>query len=49
MFRGNFGWNNFTQHLKAASIEDPNNLWGGTNCGSSPQDSCPATGFSSKD
>ena len=36
MFRGNFGWNNFKQHLKAASIEDPNNLWGGTNCGADP-------------
>lgn len=49
MFRGNFGWNNFTQHLKAASIVDPNNLWGGTNCGAIPESSCIATGFSSKD
>src|SRR5262245_14789668 len=44
MFRGNFGWNNFTQHLQPASIVDPNNLWGGTNCGSPPQGSCIATG-----
>lgn len=48
MVRGNFGWNNFTQHLKAGSIVDPNNLWGGTNCGSPPENSCIATGFSSK-
>jgi|RhiMetdeSRZDD1v2_1073273.scaffolds.fasta_scaffold00709_19 carboxypeptidase family protein/TonB-dependent receptor-like protein len=48
MFRGNFGWNNFTQHLQVQSIEDPNNLWGGTNCGSPPGSSCIATGFSSK-
>ena len=48
MFRANFGWNNFTQHLKAGSIVDPNNLWGGTNCGGIPQESCAATGFSSK-
>ncbi len=34
IFRGNFGWNSFKQHLQVASIEDPNNLWGGTNCGS---------------
>jgi len=48
MLRGNFGWNNFTQHLDPSSLEDPNNLWGGTNCGSPPQGSCIATGFSSK-
>ena len=50
MFRANFGWNNFTQHLALpASIVDPNNLWGGTNCGAIPESSCVATGFSSKD
>ncbi len=49
MFRANFGWNNFQQHLTPASIVDPNNLWGGTNCGAIPQESCAATGFSSKD
>ena len=48
MVRANFGWNNFTQHLKAGSIVDPNNLWGGTNCGSPPESSCTATGYSSK-
>ncbi len=49
-FRGNFGWNNFTQHLTTASIQDPNNLWalGGQNCGSPPQTSCPAIGYSDK-
>ena len=48
--RGNFGWNSFTQHLTAASIQNPNNLWdlGGQNCGSVPQTSCLAAGFSSK-
>jgi hypothetical protein len=51
MVRANFGWNSFTQHLTAASIQDPNNLWdqGGQNCGSPPQTSCPAVGYSSKD
>ena len=49
LFRGNFGWNSFKQNLNASSIQDPNNLWGGTNCGSVPQTSCTATGFSSKD
>jgi len=48
MVRANFGWNSFQQHLTTASIEDPNNLWGGTNCGSVPQSSCIATGWSSK-
>ena len=48
MLRANFGWNNFTQGLTAASIQDPNNYWGGTNCGSPPGSSCIATGFSSK-
>ena len=50
MFRANFGWNSFKQYLTAASIQDPNNLWaqGGQNCGSPPQTSCLAAGFSSK-
>ncbi|HYX22316.1 MAG TPA: TonB-dependent receptor [Thermoanaerobaculia bacterium] len=50
MVRANFGWNNFTQHLTAASIQNPNNLWdlGGQNCGSPPQTSCIAVGYSSK-
>ena len=48
MFRANFGWNNFTQHIDAVSVDDPNNLWGGTNCGAPPESSCVATGFSSK-
>ena len=49
--RANFGWNNFTQLLTPASIQDPNNYWaqGGQNCGSPPQSSCPAVGYSSKD
>jgi len=51
MFRGNFGWNSFKQHLQAESIQDPNNLWdlGGQNCGSVPQSSCLAAGWSSRD
>jgi hypothetical protein len=50
MFRANFGWNKFQQHLALpASIVDPNNLFGGTNCGAVPQSSCVATGYSSKD
>jgi hypothetical protein len=51
MVRGNFGWNSFKQHLKAESIQDPNNLWdlGGQNCGSVPQSSCLAAGWSSRD
>jgi hypothetical protein len=51
MVRGNFGWNSFKQNLTATSIQDPNNLWnlGGQNCGSVPQTSCLASGFSSKD
>ncbi len=51
MLRGNFGWNNFTQHLNAESIRNPNNFWstGGSNCGSPPETSCPAVGFSSRD
>jgi hypothetical protein len=50
MFRGNFGWNNFTQNITAASVQNPNNLWdlGGQNCGSPPQTSCLAVGYSSK-
>jgi hypothetical protein len=50
MVRGNFGWNSFKQHLKAESIQDPNNLWdlGGQNCGSVPQSSCLAAGWSSR-
>jgi hypothetical protein len=50
MFRANFGWNSFKNYLTAASIQDPNNLWGqgGQNCGSPPQTSCLAAGFSSK-
>ncbi|HTR04110.1 MAG TPA: TonB-dependent receptor [Thermoanaerobaculia bacterium] len=49
--RANFGWNNFTQLLTTASIQDPNNYWaqGGQNCGNPPQSSCPAVGYSSKD
>lgn len=46
MFRANFGWNSFKQYLTAASIQDPNNYWGGTNCGAVPQSSCIATGSS---
>jgi hypothetical protein len=51
MLRGNVGWNSFKQHITAASIQDPNNLWilGGQNCGSPPQSSCLAAGWSSKD
>jgi Carboxypeptidase regulatory-like domain len=51
MFRGNFGWNSFKQHLQAESIQDPNNQWdlGGQNCGSVPQSSCLAAGWSSRD
>ncbi len=50
MFRGNFGWNSYKQHLTAASIQDPNNLWnlGGQNCGAVPQTSCLAAGYSSR-
>jgi hypothetical protein len=48
MFRGNFGWNSFKQYLTSASIQNPNNLWGGTNCGSVPLSSCLAAGYSSK-
>ncbi|MFY9550997.1 MAG: TonB-dependent receptor [Thermoanaerobaculia bacterium] len=48
MVRGNFGWNSFKQELTTASIQDPNNLWGGTNCGAVAQTSCIATGFSSR-
>ena len=48
MLRGNFGWNNFTQHLNTSTLEDPNNLWGGTNCGAPAESSCAATGYSSK-
>jgi len=50
MLRGNFGWNSFKQYLTAGSIQDPNNLWdlGGQNCGSLPQTSCLAAGYSSK-
>jgi hypothetical protein len=50
MVRGNFGWNSFKNHIKAESIQDPNNLWdlGGQNCGSVPQDSCLAAGWSSR-
>ena len=48
MLRANFGWNNFTQRLDTAAIDNPNNLWGGTNCGSPAQSSCIATGWSSK-
>ncbi len=49
-FRGNFGWNQFKQYLKASSFQDPNNLWGGTNCVAvpAPSASCTATGWSSK-
>lgn len=47
-FRGNFGWNSFKQYLTSASIQDPNNTWGGTNCGAVPQSSCLAAGYSSK-
>jgi len=52
--RANFGWNNFTLRLSPDSIQDPNNYWyqngfTGQNCGSPPQSSCPAVGFSSKD
>lgn len=49
MFRANFGWNSFKQHLQAQSIQDPNNLWGGTNCGAVPESSCLAAGWSSRD
>ena len=50
MFRANFGWNSFKNYLTADSIQDPNNLWaqGGQNCGSPPQTSCLAAGYSSK-
>ncbi|MGE5413730.1 MAG: hypothetical protein ACM3NW_06110 [Syntrophomonadaceae bacterium] len=50
MFRANAGWNSFKNYLTTASIQDPNNLWaqGGQNCGSPPQTSCLAAGFSSK-
>ena len=48
MLRGNFGWNSYKQYLTGASVQDPNNLWGGTNCGSVPQTSCLAAGYSSK-
>jgi hypothetical protein len=48
MIRGNFGWNNFTQHVTPSALDDPNNLWGGSNCGSSGQTSCIATGYSSR-
>jgi len=48
MVRANFGWNNFTQHLDTALLDNPNNLWGGTNCGAPAQESCIATGWSSK-
>ena len=50
MMRGNFGWNSFKNHLQAESIQDPNNLWdlGGQNCGSVPQSSCLAAGWSSR-
>jgi hypothetical protein len=52
--RASFGWNSFKQYLSPDSIQDPNNYWyqnGQTaqNCGSPPQSSCPAVGFSSKD
>ncbi len=51
MFRGNFGWNSFKQNLQPQAIQDPNNLWnlGGQNCGSPPQSSCLAAGWSSRD
>jgi hypothetical protein len=49
-FRGNVGWNNFTNHITAAAVQDPNNQYdlGGQNCGSPPRTSCIAVGFSSK-
>jgi hypothetical protein len=51
MMRGNFGWNSFKQYLTPASIQNPNNQWdlGSQNCGSPPQSSCLAAGYSGRD
>ncbi len=51
MFRGNFGWNSFKQHLEPVSIQNPNNQWdlGGQNCGGVPQSSCLASGYSGRE
>ena len=50
MLRGNFGWNSFKQYLTAASIQDPNNLWGSFYEGTGQNDNGGiAVGSSSKD